>query len=289
MTTTNDIGTTVDPLSAAVTRAAVDPAFAATLKSAGKAGAILGAVTNLGSASTFFRVLADDIAKPAQVVLGARSRDDGKDGSADLPTAEAAPLLLLELCGLVNHAIASAQTTARLAAIQRMKAAEIQKAAKNARKAVIEKMRRYLAVYSLSVDFSAGTCKATDAPETLGDGEKASARILSAFNLDVRGAIAGLTQLPAQQWAYVVAHVSQLEAERQLEAAQENEQGLQEAVTKVAALVKSLRGKSDLVSLANAERELAEAKRVHGLAAKRLAELMPKPASAPESQTGTNG
>lgn len=233
--TVNTIGTAVAPLAAAQARAVDDVAFAAMLKQAAKAGAILGVGTNAKAAGAFFTVLADEVARPALVILKLRRADDGKDGSADLPTLEAAPTLLLQLCGLVNNAIEHAQTEARRSAVQRMKAAEMSKAAKNARNAVITRMDRALAPYGLSVNFSAGTCAERELDDVKTDAEKACERVVSAFGLDIRGALDGLAALDAQAWVFVVAQVSRLSAERDAEAADENAAALQAAADDLAA------------------------------------------------------
>lgn len=233
--TTTEIGSTIAPLAAAQARAVDDAAFAAMLKQAGKAGAILGVGTNAKAAGSFFTVLADEVARPALVILKIRRADDGKDGSADLPALDAAPTLLLQLCGLVNNAVEHAQAEARRSAVQRMKAAEMSKAAKNARNAVITRMDRALAPYGLSVNFSAGTCavRELDAAET--DAEKACARVVSAFGLDIHGALDGLAALDAQAWAFVVGRVARLSLERQFEAADENAAALQAAADALSA------------------------------------------------------
>lgn len=231
MTTTNitpdTIGAATDTIGAAKARAIDDKAFAAMFKQAGKAGGILGAGTNASAAGAFFKVVADEVAKPAAVILGLRSRDDGMSDCADLPTLEDAPRRLLELCGLVNNAIEHAQTEARLMAVRQMKAAEMSKAAKKARNAVVMRMDRALAAYFISVNFNAGTCTERDEPEADTNAEKACKRVVLAFGVDVHGALDGLAALDAQVWAYVVAHVSRLDAERTAEAADENAAALQ--------------------------------------------------------------
>lgn len=235
MSTTTDIGAAVSPLAAAQARAVDDAAFAAMLKEAGKAGAILGVGTNAKTAGAFFTVLADEIASPALVILGLRSADDGQDGSDKLPTAEAAPTVLLQLCGLVNNAIEHAQAEARRSAVRRMKAAEMSKAAKNARNAVITRMDRALSPYGVSVNFSAATCAERELSDVKTDAEKACDRVVSAFALDVRGALDGLAALDAQAWTFVVARVSRLNAERDAESADENAAALQATADELAA------------------------------------------------------
>jgi hypothetical protein len=258
-TQTPAIGATVDAIGAAQARAVDDLAFATLLKQAGKAGAIIGAGTNAKAATAFFSDVADSIFKPAAVILGLRNRDDGLANADTLPTADAAPLLLLQLCGLVNHAIEQAQTEARRSAIQRMKAAEISKAAKNARNALVTKLDRSLAPYGVTVNFSAGTCAVRELADVETDSEKALKRLVSAFALNLSGALDGLAALDAQTWVYVVGRVSALSAERDAESARENAEGLAEAALKMAERVAALAGTSDLVSLANAQREADEA------------------------------
>lgn len=264
-TQTPAIGATVDAIGAAQARAVNDLAFATLLKQAGKAGAIIGAGTNAKAATAFFADVADSIYRPAAVILGLRKSDDGKPGADTLPTADAAPLLLLQLCGLVNHAIAEAQTEARRSAIQRMKAAEISKAAKNARNALVTKLDRSLAPYGVTVNFSAGTCAERELTEADTDSEKACKRVVLAFALDVTGALDGLAALDAQAFAYVVGRVSRLQAEREAEAADENAAALQVAADK---LTEKLAGKLDAKARPLAEqaakvaREQAEQARV---------------------------
>jgi hypothetical protein len=258
-TQTPAIGATVDAIGAAQARAVDDLAFATLLKQAGKAGAIIGAGTNAKAATAFFSDVADSIYKPAAVILGLRSREDGEPGADTLPTADAAPLLLLEYCGLVNHAIEQAQAEARRSAIQRMKAAEISKAKKNARNALVTKLDRSLAPYGVTVNFSAGTCAERELTEAETDAEKALKRLVSAFALNLSGALDGLAALDAQTWVYVAGRVSALSAERDAESARENADGLAEAAQKMAERVAALAGTSDLVSLANAQREADEA------------------------------
>lgn len=257
--TTTTIGGTISPLAAAQARAATDKDFAAVLAQVGKAAAILGAGTHTQAAGKVFAELANAIAAPCVVILGWRKQGDGDDTDKKLPTLEAAPALLLELCGAVNHAIGEAQTEARRAAIRRLKGDELQKAAKKARGAIVERMRRAMLAFGVSVNFQAATCEATEEKAVKTDKEKAAERVVSGFALDLRGALAGLDALDAQQWAFVVSFVARTDLERQAEAAAESARGLREAATKIAENVKSMRGKSDLVSLANAEREAAAA------------------------------
>jgi hypothetical protein len=142
----------------------------------------------------------------------------------------------------VNHAIEQAQTEARRSAIQRMKAAEMSKAAKNARNALVTKLDRSLAPYGVTVNFSAGTCAVRESTEVETDAEKACKRVVLAFALDINGALDGLSALDAQAWAYVVGRVSRLNAEREAESADENAAALQAAADKLA---EKLTGKLD--------------------------------------------
>lgn len=253
------IGDAVDTIGAAQARAVDDLAFATLLKQAGKAGAIIGAGTNAKAAAEFFADVADSLYKPAAVILGLRNREDGEPGADKLPTLADAPLLLLEYCGLVNHAIEQAQTEARRSAIQRMKAAEMTKSAKNARNALVTKLDRSLMPYGVSVNFSAGTCALREVVDGETDAEKASKRLVSAFALNLSGALDGLSALDAQTWVYVVGRVSALQAERDAESARENADALAEAAQKMGERVAALAGTSDLVSLANAQREADDA------------------------------
>lgn len=272
-TTTDVIGVSVSPLAAAQARAVDDAAFAAMFKEAGKAGAILGVGTNAKTAGAFFSVLADEIASPALVVLGLRHREDGEDGSDKLPTTDAAPTLLLQYCGLVNNAIEHAQTEARRSAVRRMKAAEMSKAAKNARNAVITRMDRALSPYGISVNFSAGTCAERELSDVKTDAEKACDRIVSAFALDVRGALDGLAALDAQAWTFVVAQVSRLSAERDAESADENAAALQAAADDLAAKAAKAQGPAKPVADEAAKVAAAQAATARARADRLAAEL----------------
>lgn len=269
--TVGTIGANTDPLGAAQARAVDDKAFATMLKQSGKAGNILGIGTNTKAASAFLQVVADEIAKPAQVILKMRSQKDGKEGAADFPTPELAPTLLLQFCGLVNNAIEHAQDVAGSSALNRCKGVELAKVRKNARNAIITKMERFLKPYGVTVNFSGATCaiKAPEAPKS--DADKASERIVSAFAFNLRGSLAGLAALEDQAWSFVVAHVSRLDAERTAEQARENAEGLREAATTLAEKVKSMTGKADMVSLANAQRE-ADAADAKAKAARKTAD-----------------
>jgi len=271
--TTNQIpaiGAAVDAIGAAQARAVDDMAFATMLKQAGKAGAIIGAGTNAKAATAFFSEVADSLYKPAAVILGLRNREDGLANADTLPTADAAPLLLLQWCGLVNHAIEQAQTEARRSAIQRMKAAEISKAAKNARNALVTKLDRTLAPFGVSVNFSAGTCAVRELADAETDAEKACKRLVSAFALDVNGALDGLSALDAQAFLYVVGRVSRLNAEREAEAADENAAALQAAADKLA---EKLAGKLDAKARPLAEKAAQTARDAADKARARADEL----------------
>lgn len=271
--TTNQIpaiGAAVDAIGAAQARAVDDMAFATMLKQAGKAGEIIGAGTNAKAAAAFFSDIADSLYKPAAVILGLRNREDGLANADTLPTADAAPLLLLEFCGLVNHAIEKAQAEASRSAIQRMKAAEMTKAKKNARNALVTKLDRSLAIYGVSVNFSAGTCAVRELADAKTDSEKACERIVSAFALDVNGALDGLSALDAQAFAYVVGRVSRLSAEREAEAADENAAALQAAADKLA---EKLTGKLDAKARPLAEKAAQTAREQADKARARADEL----------------
>jgi hypothetical protein len=109
------------------------------------------------------------------------------------------------------------------------------KAAKNARNAIVTAMDRRLAPYGLAVNFSAGTCAQREIADVETDAEKACKRVVSAFGLDIHGALAGLAALDAQAWAFVVGCVARLSAERDAEAADENAAALQVAADALAA------------------------------------------------------
>lgn len=260
MTTNTDltvgtIGAATDSIGAAKARAIDDKAFSAMFKQAAKSGGILGTGVHAKAAGDFFKVVADEVAKPACVILGLRSCDDGESGSDQLPTMADAPMRLLELCGLVNNAIEQAQESARVAAARSSKAAELGKAKKNARNAIITRLDRALKIYGLSVNFSAATCAEVDMPDSATRSEKACSRVLLAFGLDVHGALQGLAELDPQAWSYVVAHVSRLDAERTATAADETAASLQDAADELAEKAAALAddAKADDVAKARAK------------------------------------
>lgn len=230
------IGATLAPCEAAEARAAADGQFKTLLDQMRGAGAVYGASQGKGESKKLFAALADSISGPALVVLGLRHKDDGELGADLLPTAEAAPALLVELFGLVQEAVKAAQKAAAKAMRSVGQGSKAKAAEASARKSITQGVNRVLAGYGIHADFFACRIEEVEAAEEDSEEEKAAKALAAALTLNFLGALGGFAELDVNQLKIAAERIEQYrvkavaEAEAAAQAAKDKAKAEAEAI-----------------------------------------------------------
>lgn len=223
------IGATLAPCEAADARAAIDVAFKTLLGQAVGAGTVYGSAQGKGEASKLYAELADAIALPAMVITGIRASDDGLEGAALLPTPDAARVLLVELFGVVQLSVKSAQRAAAKAMRNVGQGSKAKAAEASARKSITQGINRGLAGYGLKVDFYACKVDLIETPEEETDAEKAAKACAAALSKDFIGALSAFAELDAMQLSTALTRLTQYKQAADLAAEKEQTEAAEQA------------------------------------------------------------